>query len=329
MSAAEQAAARWFSGAQLSPLGAGHIHDTYLLTPATGERYVLQRVNEYVFKDGDLVMLQTRRLLDHWRQQQRYRVAELVPSASGAAAERVGDALWRVWRYLEGTRVVDPVSSLRQAEAAGAAFGFFQAHMASLPGPRFEDTIKGFLQLEHYLAEFAGVAAAAPDALRRLVETHAPLAAQFRQRNTYIHGDCKVNNLLFAEEDTVVAVIDFDTAMYGHWAWDFGDLLRSLCFSLGRVDIPYFEHCLQGFAGQQPLVNGAGGAADCAAAPAYVALMLGLRFLTDHLQGDVYFRVREHGENLRRAEQQFRLLGAFVDQQAALRAAAAGVLKVR
>ena len=103
--------------------------------------------------------------------------------------------------------------------------------------------------------------------------------------------------------------------MAGHWAWDLGDLVRSVCFSRGSVRIDDFAACLRGFASAQPQTS----VEPALLAPAYVALMLGIRFLTDHLRGDHYFRVNVRGENLRRAQEQFELFADFRRLEAELR----------
>ena len=97
--------------------------------------------------------------------------------------------------------------------------------------------------------------------------------------------------------------------MNGHWAWDFGDLVRSVAFSRGGFDVDDYRACLQGFLtgrGSTPLIS-----EHLIYAPSYLAFMLGLRFLTDHLGGDVYFSVPEHGDNLHRAMEQFALFQSF------------------
>ena len=319
----EAALGLWFEADEVAPLGAGHIHDTYLVTVGTS-RYVLQRVNEQVFTDGQLVMSQTQRLLRHWPQQSAYRLPPLVSSARGNATERTDDGLWRVWEFVEQTRVIDPVRNYEQAAAAGRAFGYFQSALRTLPGEPLAETIAGFLQLGGYLREFDTVAHRAPAAERALIELHRPLAAELSTVNCVIHGDCKVNNLLFHHSDeSVVAIIDLDTAMPGHWAWDFGDLVRSVSFSRGGVDVAYFRACLAGFAEHQDQTS----VAESVAAPAYVALMLGVRFLTDHLRGNVYFRVSEPNENLHRAREQLALFEDFQRQRSAMLNAAREVLE--
>ena len=321
---AEAAAQRWFEEAVLAPLGAGHIHDTYLVShPHAETQYVLQRVNQSVFADPQLVLDQTHRLLAQWRQQDVYVVPEFEISKSGKTMEQIGHDCWRLWRYIVDTTVVDPIENLGQARAAGAAFAALQSSLIDLPGPPLQETIPGFLQLEHYLQAYDTVAGGAPPDLDKLVQTHRGLARQLSRRNAHIHGDCKVNNLLFDQQrKNVVAIIDFDTAMYGHWAWDFGDLVRSVCFSWGTADAGYFAACLQGFAAHQRQCR----ADEAVAAPSYVSLMLGVRFLTDHLSGDRYFRVAQRGENLLRAREQFELFESFEAKQTQLFEAANEVL---
>jgi Ser/Thr protein kinase RdoA (MazF antagonist) len=130
-----------------------------------------------------------------------------------------------------------------------------------------------------------------------------------------------VNNLLFEpHRSRVVAVIDLDTVMRGHWAWDFGDLARSAAAGPKGLSVPRYRAVVSGF------LRGAEVTADVEAlvlAPRYVTVMLAARFLTDHLQGDRYFKVAARGDNLRRAGEQLRLLRTMVASDAAMRAAAA------
>ena len=96
----------------------------------------------------------------------------------------------------------------------------------------------------------------------------------------------------------MLGVIDLDTVGPGHWAWDFGDLVRSVAFSHGGVDMDQFRACVRGFSqGRRDLDQALDvTATQMSLAPAYIALTLGVRFLTDHLQGDRYFRVSGRGE---------------------------------
>ncbi len=119
-----------------------------------------------------------------------------------------------------------------------------------------------------------------------------------------MHGDCKVNNLLFRDNEAC-CVLDLDTVMYGHWGLDFGDLVRSGADVGGRFSLALYEALVRGFVNELSLSTDT---QTLLLAPRHVGLMLGIRFLTDHLAGDRYFRVRQHGDNLARALAQLDLV---------------------
>ena len=133
----------------------------------------------------------------------------------------------------------------------------------------------------------------------------------------------RISTKVMRRSDDVMAVLDLDTVMWGNWAWDFGDLARSACVVAGRMSLDRFSGAAAGYL--------AGSMVDASVdelvtAPAYVTFMLGLRFLTDHLVGDRYFKINTRGQNLQRAEQQFELLRSIEAQEAEMRAAVSGVL---
>ena len=153
-----------------------------------------------------------------------------------------------------------------------------------------------------------------PADLAAVIEANLDLVTALGPSRGFIHGDCKINNVLFRDDkDQALAVIDLDTVGPGHWAWDFGDLVRSVAFSHGSVELELFQACVKGFScgrgifGQTAQIT----AQQMSIAPAYIAFTLGVRFLIDHLRGDEYFRVSQRGENLHRAAEQFTLLQQF------------------
>lgn len=310
----------WQAPDSCQAFGAGHINDSYLVA-LNGERHVLQRVSGQVFADPVGVMQNIQRVLEHFAVPGALRLPTLEPTRAGLAYAQAAGEVWRLWEFLPG-RSLEALQNSGQAQAAGAAYGAFQAQLASLPGPRWADPISGFFRLRAYLATYEAVRQEAQpwDAL---IADLLPLAERFAEPNRLIHGDCKVNNLLFDEQDAVCAVLDLDTVMWGHWAWDFGDLARSACGRGEMFDLHLFEGVATGFAPFVPA--NAAGAPDVDAlvlAPCYVAGMLGVRFLTDHLAGDVYFKVAEHGDNLHRAATQFALLQSMLAQHDDMRAVA-------
>lgn len=340
LTAARQALAAWFDDARavaLAGYGAGHINDTWLVTPPAGDRLVLQRLNPAVFPEPESVAAKVAAVVDHLngppaRLGAWLRVPRLETTRRGGAWHEDAAGVWRLWQLVAPARTLDPLENPTQAEAAGRAFGAFQAALTDFAGPAgvgIPDPIPGFLQLDHYLGELdravagAGALAAPVEAALGVVADRRELATAFAARNRVIHGDCKVDNLLFHPgRDEVLAVIDLDTVMYGHWAWDFGDLVRSAAADGSVCNVPRFAAVGRGFAAAAAV---AADAETLLLAPRYVGLMLGVRFLVDHLAGDRYFKVAARGENLTRARRQLALVQDMERQETAMRQALGGV----
>jgi len=339
MSDANESAARaalaagWWRASAIAPLGDGHIHATWLVERAAAgnERFVLQRISTTVFADPASLMATIESVVAHVSARAPGWVPALESSRSGALFHVAPDnTWWRLWRYIEGGRTLPALRTAEEAEAAGRAFGRFQRLLADLKTP-VPDPIPGFMQLDHYLRRLDAVrdqAGAVADtreiaALLDVVERRRDLADAFANRDRLVHGDCKVDNLLFgAADQRVICVLDLDTVMRGHWAWDAGDLIRSASGDADGVSTRRFAALVRGMAAEGAIDATA---EEWALAPRYVTLMLAVRFLTDHLEGDRYFRVSRAGENLARARVQFRLLDAFERQDAAMvRAVRAG-----
>jgi aminoglycoside phosphotransferase (APT) family kinase protein len=311
----------WFPARRIAPLGEGFINDT-LLVEADRGRFVLQRVNEKVFPDPWSIVEKVGRVVAHLQARAPDRVPAREPARDGGFGwQDEAGGVWRLWRYVENTRTLQALENLCQAREAARAFGELQVLLRDLDGP-VPDPIPGFMQLAHYLQDFdvvvhAAGAEPAAESWVAFIHQRRDLAALFRERDRLVHGDCKVNNLLFDPvSDRVARVLDLDTVMLGHWAWDFGDLARSAAADADGFSVERLLALAEGFvpaAGIEPEPEA------LLMAPRYVALMLGVRFLTDHLRGDVYFRVEAPGDNLRRAESQFALLRAMEARESELR----------
>ena len=316
--AARRASLAWFSHCEIRPLGAGFINDTFQVQNQK-RSYVLQRINGSVFPNPRLVMSQTSRVVDHITAKISGWVPALVPNLTGELLhEDAKGEVWRLWDYVEGTETHQFLHGAAALQSAAQSFARFQNLLIDLPGPRFEDPIPDFLQLERYLEYFAQLQP--EESWVRFVAERGALSELFRERTGYIHGDCKVNNLLYyVGSDNVAAVVDLDTVMYGHWAWDFGDLVRSAAGEAGTFSLYRYETLLEGFLGETNVVPTVD---ELVLSPRYVTLMLGIRLLTDHLQGDRYFKVDAAGDNLLRAEAQFRLLESMERAEVGMQALA-------
>ena len=329
------------------PFGSGHINDTYRVTFAAGDarcRYILQRLNHTVFQNPLAVMENFQRVTSHLSQKfagvpdAARRALTLLPARDGNYFHRAaaGD-FWRVFPFIERTRTMDVVKSPAQAFAAAQAFGQFQKLLADLPAPRLHETIpdfhhtpKRFAALEKAVAADAcnRAALAKPEiefALRHQAIYRVLLAANLPERVT--HNDTKINNVLFDEATGAgICVVDLDTVMPGLALYDFGDMVRSMTNpaaegerDLAKVEmqIPVFEALLRGYLTAADFLT----AAEKNLLPVagqVITIELGLRFLTDFLSGDTYFKAQRAGENLDRCRAQFKLFESICRQESAM-----------
>lgn len=313
----------------IRPLGRGHINDTYLVTTDTDNRTVLQRVNPEVFPEPWGVVENVARIIAHLSAVGGG-VPALIPAVDGAPGWRDpdGDA-WRMLQYFDQARTLERLETNAQARAAGYAFGDFQRRLADFPGADLHVAIPHFHDLDGYLAAFSkaagGQLGSISDDLAFVADRRHFAERKLSTTRCVIHGDCKIDNLLFEpDEDQVVAVIDLDTVMVGDPLWDFGDLVRSAAASGAEdartidISLDAYRAIIEGYleaSGHEP----DGAMRDALVrAPRVMALMLGVRFLTDHLSGDRYFKVDDPEHNLRRARAQFRLVTALERNGAAM-----------
>lgn len=337
--AAIRAAAEFADGAvhRVETLGRGLINDTYLVTGAA-RRLVLQRINARVFPDPPAVMANLRVLSDHARRlpvdESGWRLPDIIPARSGTDFHRDGAGdYWRALSFIDGTRSLDRLADDAQAEQAGRALGRFHALASGLAPESLLDTLPGFHIAPAYLAQFDGMAArprSGPDsaALREALDFVAArramagaleeAKARGELKTRVIHGDPKLDNVLFDEAGRrAVSLIDLDTVKPGLIHYDLGDCLRSCCNRRGEqaTEAPVFDlgacrAILRGYAAE---AGGFLSAADWDYLYAAIRLLpfeLGLRFLTDHLAGDQYFKVAWPGQNLARARVQFGLVAS-------------------
>ncbi len=314
----------------IEPHGAGHINRTWRVTTDTGARYVLQRINEQVFRDAAGVVCNTAAVTTHVRARDANLVPACIPTQTGSAAVENAEGVFRMLAYVEG-RTGSAPPPLADATAAGLAFGRLQALLTDYDASQHVVPIVGFLDMATYRAAFDatlehGDAArrdvAGPEIARIVaaveVDSHGAVGPQ-----GMIHGDGKIDNVLF-HADCSATVIDLDTVMWGRRAWDFGDLVRSAA-AHGAEDAPGLTLDLRRFrALAEGFVHGLGGLCDgdlraaLLDAPAHLALMLGTRFLTDFLSGDRYFKVADETHNLRRARAQLSLYDSMTSHHAAM-----------
>jgi len=323
------------AGARLVPVVGGHINESYrAVTPPGG--LLLQWINPAVFPDPDAVQDNVELVVAHlhaadpaggWPALQR--------AADGRQRVRTEAGLWRAFVWLPDCDQHERPEGGREAAAGGAAFARFVNVLGTLDAARLRPILPGFHDLaarldalDRVVADAAGPRLdAAAACLDRVATARGHrLAEQPAGVTRVIHGDTKFSNLLFRAHGREAVAVDYDTVMAGYLAWDFGDLLRSAASrgaeddpDGGEVDDGALFACADGYLATLRGHRDAAERDTMAAAPAGMAFMLGVRFLTDHLAGDTYFRIDRPEQNLDRARHQLALATALDQHRPALR----------
>jgi hypothetical protein len=327
------------------PYGSGHINDTYCVLfhqAGTRVRYIFQRINHLVFKNPAALMDNVSRVTRHLNDKlgeapdQSRRALTLVFTRDGQPAhqDELGN-YWRVYYFIELARTYDAVQTTMQAFEAAKAFGRFQNLLADMPAPRLHDTIpdfhhtpKRFQVLERAIAaDVANRAALArPEiefALRHQALGSSLLDAKLPERVT--HNDTKFNNVMLDDATGAgICVIDLDTVMPGLALYDVGDMVRTTTspakederdLSKVTMQFPMFEALMRGYLAEAAEFLTLGEKKLLPSAGKVITFEIGLRFLTDFLAGDTYFKVHRDGHNLDRCRTQFKLVESIGQQE--------------
>jgi Ser/Thr protein kinase RdoA (MazF antagonist) len=324
--------------AQFEPLGNGLINLT-LRVRDDGRERVLQRLNTTVFRAPETVMRNCHAITAHLGRERAagnyaYAVLELVPTLAGAPALTLVDASWwRMYDYVPDTRTHDIASDADMAGEAARGFGAFVRALGSLPNSAVGDVIPGFHDPARRYENFrraladdhAGRAAVCYEECRR-ASAFAEAVAAWQSLTAHglplriVHNDCKLNNILFDVAGHAVCVIDLDTVMPGSPLFDFGDLVRTLVNPVAedsieidriRVREDIFAAVARGYLDGCGSMLTAVERTSLVFGARMVTGMLALRFLTDYLDGDRYFRIERPLHNLERARNQLALYAAL------------------
>ena len=331
------------------PFGNGHINDTFQVTYDQGGirlHYTLQRINTNVFRCPEKVMDNIDRVTSHIldriranKLETRKRTIRLLRTAADVPYVRDEDGgYWRSYIFIENARTYDVLETPDQAYKAARTFGQFQLDLVDLPEPRLFETIPDFhntparvAALEAAIAadkcgRVKNVAREIDFVLSRKAETGRLLAlnAEGLIPERITHNDTKLNNVLIDDvTGEGICVIDLDTVMPGLAHYDFGDMVRTGTSpaeederDLSKVTMRFemFEALLRGYmasAGQflTPVER-----EELPFSGKLITLEIGTRFLTDYLEGDVYFKTAREDHNLDRCRTQFKLVESIESQ---------------
>jgi len=330
------------------PWGSGHINDTYCVwfnQAGKPVRNILQRINHNIFKNPVALMENVARVTSHLAKKVvgqpdfDRRVLTLIAARDGRAWHVDDDGnYWRAHPFIERAHTCDVVESTAQAFKAAKAFGYFQKLLVDLPAPRLHDTIpdfhhtpKRFGALEQAIeADVAGRVEQAREeidfALAHKPMTGVLLDAGLPERVT--HNDTKFNNVMLDDvTGEGICVIDLDTVMLGLAIYDFGDMVRTTTSpakederDLSKVVMrfPMFESLVRGYLASAGEFLTQAEKQHLAFSGKLITFETGIRFLTDFLAGDIYFKVHRAGHNLDRCRAQFKLVESIAEQEEAM-----------
>ncbi len=328
------------------PYGSGHINDT-LLAEFDGDprrRFIFQRINHRIFKTPEKLMENIERVLSHLAKidgnGSPRRHMTLIREKSGANFHLDKDGnYWRAYVFVEGARTYDVLEGPRQAYEAAKAFGRFQRQLASLGGERLHETIPDFHNTPKRLETLRKMIEKDPCNRAKIAREQidfvmsraqiVPRLEELRRKGEIpeiiTHNDTKINNVML-DDDTGegVCVIDLDTVMPGISLYDFGDMVRTSGASSAederdlskvRMRLDVFDSLAKGY------LEGTGGSLNKVEmqnmpfSGKLITLEIGIRFLTDFLEGDVYFKTKREGHNLDRCKVQFKLVESIESQE--------------
>jgi hypothetical protein len=333
------------------PFGSGHINDSFLATinnSGIEEKYVLQRINVNIFKNPDAMMENIVRVTEHIHNKLKAqnaddidrKVLKVVSTKDGASCCRdESNGCWRMYLFIPGARTYDFLESSEQAFEAASAFGSFAQMLSDLPKPDLYEVIPNFHNGPWRMSNFQK--ALQKDSVNRAKEAKPEI--EFLQKNGWIfeilpalvqkgqipirttHNDTKINNVMLDNQTgKALAVLDLDLVMPGLSLYDFGDLVRTCTCAADEderdltkisMDISMFEAVLRGYLSTAGEFLNEAEKRNLILGGKMITLIMGTRFLTDYLEGDVYYKIHRPGQNLDRCRTQFKLVASMMEQE--------------
>jgi Ser/Thr protein kinase RdoA (MazF antagonist) len=338
-----------FTSAQF--LKVGHINDTYLIRADRNgipEQFIFQRINHFVFRDPERLMANFEKITRHLRAKLEKmpgrdpdrETLNLLYARSGKCCYVSPEGeYWRAYRFVGDVHIINVATRPEEAFEAGLAFGRFQKLLSDLEASSLHETIPFFHHTPRRFSRFKEVLAndardrarEAQDAVAFALE-HEPMTAVVtdalaggRIPLRITHNDTKINNVLFDNRTgKAICIIDLDTTMPGSSLYDFGDMVRTTTSfaaederDLTRVKLEpeMFQALSEGYLQEAGDFLTPAELALLVFSGRLVTFTIGLRFLTDFLEGDVYFRVHRPGQNLDRARTQFALVRSMEEHE--------------
>jgi len=339
--------------------GNGHIHDTFRIITAEKDcdDYILQRLNTNIFKNIPQLQNNIERVTTHIKNKLssipgsdiKRESLSLIPAMDGKSwVVDVNGSYWRMYIFISNHVSYNIVRSPSQAYEGGKAIGRFQAMLADMSGDPLFETIPDFHNIEKRLETFMKKISEDPEgrvgSVRKEIDAFLERADRMKiilklGRDGKIplritHNDTKFNNILLDSNDKALCVIDLDTVMPGYVHYDFGDAIRTAAnlasedekdLNNVRMGIDLFEAYSKGYLEQTKSTFNNVEIEYLPFAPQLITYTIALRFLTDYIDGDHYFKIHHAGHNIQRTRAQLALLKSMEEQYGTMKKIIAGL----
>lgn len=320
----------------INKFGSGHIHNTYKVEGKDGS-FILQEFNDSVFKFPERISGNLQVLRDsHDPSSLPFQLPLPKINRHGESFTRVEEGLFRLFPFVKGvTR--DAVGNPQACKIAAESFAHFVSAFMHVDASRLEDTIPDFhnlsLRFRQFEESLTNTRRDITEEVRDLIAFYQKQKDLLEDYNRYVqtlplrvtHNDTKINNLIYEEDlSKVNALIDLDTIMAGYVFYDFGDLVRTVVCTEDEscqnwdaiaVDLSKYEALVRGFFIPLKDKLPPEEMASLTFGGEMMTCIMGLRFLTDYLNGNVYYNISYEEQNLHRSKNQSRLLQSLRDHR--------------
>ena len=306
--------------------GNGHIHETYRVITRDRDTpdYLLQKINDQVFKDVSGMMANIQVVTQFLSQKAPHqRNLELILTRNDKPFFEYKGNYWRVFVFLEGLISYNTLSDENLVYEGGSVLGGFLNQLSDLNPEKLVETIPDFHNLSMRYQQFKRALETTSDPLKRQVEKEVALAHKYGSLTNFefvkhlpkrvTHNDTKLNNVLFDKQGKAQCVIDLDTVMPGLVHYDFGDAIRTACATsaedepdtqLAGLDMERIRAFSAGYLGSTRDALTRDERDTLHYSIPLMSLIMGLRFLTDFLQGNIYYKTHYPDQNMHRAQAQ-------------------------
>jgi Ser/Thr protein kinase RdoA (MazF antagonist) len=330
---------------EIKKFGSGHINNTFLLSGQQDQKYILQRINTYVFKEPGVIARNLRLAADFLaKHHPDYLFITPIPTVTGEEMFFFNGEYWRMIPFIPNSTSVDQADTPKQAYEAARQFGKMARLLHGIDLHEFKASIPNFHNLTLRYSAFQEAIRTAKEERKNFAEElieqclrYSDIAITFESLKTdpefgdrLMHHDTKINNVLLNKDSFEgICVCDLDTLMPGKIISDLGDMVRTYVspvseeerdFSQISIREDYYEALMKGYLSEVGSTLSQTEKDHLFYAGKFMIYMQGIRFLTDYLNGDVYYPIKYPEHNYVRAKNQLVLLEKLLEKEPKLQA---------